>query len=88
MAIVPLKDISEIHTPSFWYDNVSNIEEVYLSGKQFLKFTHLSRFSGKRETVCVASETIIKFDYYNKTPELKTQAEVIQAYKKGHLTGF
>jgi hypothetical protein len=88
MAKVPLKDISEIHTPSFWYDKVSNVEEVYLCGKQFLKFTHMSRSTKRRETVCVASETITKFDYYNKTPELKNRAEVHEAYKNGGLVGY
>jgi|GEM_PF-5303490 len=88
MAIVPLKNISGIHTPPFWYNDVSNVEEVYLSGRQFLKFTHIDRSTKKRETVCVASETISKFDYQNKSPELKTQADVLSAYKAGRLVGY
>ena len=88
MVIVPLKDVSEIYTPQFWYDGVSNVEEVYLSGKQFLKFTHLSRFTNKRETVCLASETITQFRYNTKDLKLKTQADVIKAYKEGRLVGY
>lgn len=88
MAQLPLIDISEIHTPSFWYNNISNVEEVYLSGKHFLKFTHLNRSTQKREVVCVASETISKFNYSTSKQSFKTQAEVLNAYKDGRLVGY
>jgi len=88
MALVPLENISEIHTSQFWYNNVLNVEQVYLSGKPFLKFTHLSRFSNMREMVCIASDAIKKVDYYSEEKKLKTHAEVIQAYKDGRLVGY
>lgn len=88
MAIVPLKDISEIHTQSFWYNNVSNVEEVYLSGRHFLRFSHINRGTKKREVVCIASEMISKFNYYDNVPKLNTQAEVLNAYKEGRLVGY
>jgi len=88
MTLVSLKDVSEIHTDQFWYDNVSNVKIVYLSGKSFLRFTHLSRFSNTREAVCIASDSVQKINYYNSNPTLKTQAEVLQAYKEGRLVGF
>ena len=88
MVLVPLENISEIHTPQFWYNNVLNVEQVYLSGKPFLKFTHLSRFSNMREIVCIASDTIQKVDYYTVDKKLKTQWEVLKAYKEGHLVGY
>ncbi|MDD4588907.1 MAG: hypothetical protein PHG06_00560 [Parabacteroides sp.] len=88
MTSVSLRNVSEIHTDQFWYDNVSNVEIVYLNGNQFLQFTHLSRFSNVREVVCISSDSVTKIDYYSTNPKLKTQAEVLQAYKDGRLVGY
>ena len=88
MVLVPLENISEIHTSLFWYNNVLNVELAYLNGKQFLKFTHMNRFSNMREIVCIVSDAIQKIGYYTEDKKLKTQWEVLKAYKDGHLVGY
>lgn len=89
MAIVPLKDVCEIYTAQFWYDKVQNLEEVYLSGVLFLRFSHMTRGKeSQREFVSIAASTITKFVYRDSiSPELQTAKDVLEAYKEGRLVG-
>jgi hypothetical protein len=88
MTLVPLENVKEITSTFYVYSEVADIKQVYLNGNQFLKFTHMSRSTKSRETVCISSDSIKGFEYYNTTPELKTQSDVLQAYKEGRLVGY
>jgi len=88
MTLVPLENVKEITSRSYVYSKVADIEQVYLNGNQFLKFTHMSRSTKQREMVCISSDSITGFEYYNKTPKLQTQSDVIKAYKEGRLVGY
>jgi hypothetical protein len=88
MSLVSFDNVKDIFAVRHGYTDVSDVETVYLSGRQFLKFTYFSQVSKKRETVCISSDVVLELTYHNTTPELKTAADVLTAYKEGRLVGY
>jgi hypothetical protein len=87
-SYVTLDNRRSICANNFSYYHISDVKQVYLSGNAFLKFTYIEIISQVRQTACVACNSVTNISYYNITPELKTQADVLKAYREKRLVGY
>jgi hypothetical protein len=80
MTKLPLENIVTIETDERTYNNIAKVEERTFDGRPFLLITHESGSGHAVET-----RDVKEFEYCKKESKIKTQKDVLEAWKLGNL---